>query len=266
MLGVFTVLPSNRMGRAPAVIGSALMILGVALFYYAYPCRWIGATCGAGLTDMTLPTAGLYFLGAATSLWALFVSVANFKTRNDPGGTAEITVNLEGETRVVEVDRSRLSGLGSVGFLGATPSNSVQTQTNTPDTTSDGGTSTETVRSPGGGVDDAEVLDTGAGSQSPEEPHTLQSREDHRRRESSVTSMSTSAGTGQPAQSDERASANAPRAESSTDGSQSSAADNYCGTCQHFRYEQSQDGLEPYCGLHEERMDSMEACKEWRAR
>ncbi|ESS11609.1 MAG: hypothetical protein A07HR60_01666 [uncultured archaeon A07HR60] len=268
MLGVFTVLPSSRTGRATAVVGSSLMVLGVALFYYAYPCHWIGATCGAGLTDMTFPTAGIYFLGAATSLWALFVSVANFKTRNDPGGTAEITVNLEGETRVVEVDRSRLSGLGSVGFLGATPSDPVQTQTNTPDTTSDGGTPTETVRSPGGGTDDAEVLDSGAGSQSLDESHTPQSREDNSRRESSVTSMSasTSVGTGQPGQSSERASANTPQAESARNNSQSSAADDYCGTCQHFRYEQSQDGLEPYCGLHEERMDSMDACEEWSAR
>lgn len=39
--------------------------------------------------------------------------------------------------------------------------------------------------------------------------------------------------------------------------------DTYCGNCTHFRYARTDDGMVPYCGLHGETMDDMEACDEW---
>jgi hypothetical protein len=169
-LGILSVLPSSRRNRATAVIGACVSLLGVVMFQYAYPCRWIGANCGVG-ADLTLPTVGVYFLGAITTFWCLFVGVATFKTRNDPGGTARLDVVKKGETRIVEVDRS--AGFGGVGLFGATPDGDVATQTNDGRDpsgraaaggsafSSDGGATTQDVRSPldGGDGSGAEFLD-----------------------------------------------------------------------------------------------------------
>jgi len=119
-LGVMTVLPADRNTRVAAIVGAAVMCLGVALFAYAYPNQWVGGP-HPELRDLTLPTAGLYFVGAATTLWSVFVGVANFKTRNDPGGTVTMEVTHKGETKVVEVDRAQLNRGGGVGLLGGTP-------------------------------------------------------------------------------------------------------------------------------------------------
>jgi len=124
-----TVLPADRRTRAAAVVGAAVMCLGVALFAHAYPHQWVGGP-SPELTDLTLPTAGLYFLGAATALWSVFVGVANFKTRNDPGGTVTMEVTHKGETKIIEVERDRIGGMGGVGLLGGTPDGDVETQTN----------------------------------------------------------------------------------------------------------------------------------------
>jgi MFS family permease len=226
-LGILSVLPSSRRNRAAAVIGAFVCLLGVAMFRYAYPCRWIGANCGVA-TDLTLPTVGVYFLGAITTFWCLFVGVATFKTRNDPGGTARLDVIRKGETRIVEVDRSR--GLGGIGFFGATPDGEVETQTNdgtgtrshpaAPDptpsgaattgavggsTVSDGGATTRDVRSPPDGGAEVVRNDDGGGT----EP------------------------------------------------------DRYCGNCEQFDYVRTDAGIQPYCGLHDELMDDMDACSEW---
>ncbi|MFC6826409.1 DUF7139 domain-containing protein [Halopelagius fulvigenes] len=165
-LGVFAVLPSDRLTKAAAVVGAAIALMGVVLFSHAYPCQWSGATCGQGLTELTLPTVAVYFLGTITTFWCLFVGVANFKTRNDPGGTATVEVTKKGETRYVEVERSR-GGLGGIGFLGGQPDGEVDTQTaansaadsgpaadpspSSPASTasmSDGGTDTQSLSSP----------------------------------------------------------------------------------------------------------------------
>lgn len=39
--------------------------------------------------------------------------------------------------------------------------------------------------------------------------------------------------------------------------------DSYCGNCTHFSYVRTNDGLQPYCGAHDEYMDDMEACQQW---
>ena len=125
-LGVVTVLPqSGRRVRVASVVGTAIALFGVLLFWEFYPMQWYGMA-----TDYTLPVSAIYFLGVLTTFWAVFTAVANFKTRNDPGGTVKLEVTKQGETRVVEVSneglRNRLSG---IGFLGSTPDGDAPTQT-----------------------------------------------------------------------------------------------------------------------------------------
>ncbi len=228
LLGVMAVLPADRSTYAASIVGGAVMCLGVALFAYAYPYHWVGGP-RPELTDLTLPTAGLFFLGAATALWSVFVGVANFKTRNDPGGTVTMEVTHKGETKVVEVSRGQLEN-GGVGLLGGTPDGDVETQTNRPGTTRTGptvgGRSSASVSD--GGSDAAEItspLDRDASS--PPASETL-----------------------------------SPDTPSSPDG----PGDAYCGNCERFDYVRTDDGMQPYCAHYDELMDDMEACEEWTPR
>lgn len=40
------------------------------------------------------------------------------------------------------------------------------------------------------------------------------------------------------------------------------SVDRYCGNCTHFEY-RGVDGMEPYCGYHNESMSDMQACDQW---
>ena len=233
-LGVMTVLPADRRTRVAAVVGAVIMALGVALFSQAYPNHWVGGP-RPELVDLTLPTAGVYFLGAATTMWSVFVCVANFKTRNDPGGTVTMEVTHRGETRVVEVDRNSVRGLGGVGLVGETPDGSVETQTSGASLgssgtagVSDGGDTTPDISSP---------LDGTA-----RRPPSSGRRE---------TTSSRPAAT--PAPQSRPTTADGP-------------GDVYCGNCAEFDYVRTEDGMAPYCGLHDERMEDMTACEEWTPR
>lgn len=42
--------------------------------------------------------------------------------------------------------------------------------------------------------------------------------------------------------------------------------DNYCGSCTHFEYVQTERGMQPYCGAHSEVMDNMDACADYTGR
>jgi hypothetical protein len=42
--------------------------------------------------------------------------------------------------------------------------------------------------------------------------------------------------------------------------------DQYCGSCQHFDYVRTDQGIQPYCGLYDDLMDDMDACDEWTPR
>ncbi len=165
LVGVFTVLPAGRTVRAAAAIGSTICLLGVVLFSHAYPHHWRGHG-----DELTLQVSAVYLLGLCIAFWCLFVAVANFKTRNDPGGTVEMNVTRRGKTKIVEVDGS--SGLGSVGFLGETPDGEIGTDDSSggstpvdagvtpspaPEPTGDGGSTTREIRSPPG--TDAEIVD-----------------------------------------------------------------------------------------------------------
>ena len=227
-LGIFAVLPSGRVTKAAAVVGAGIGIVGVALFTHAYPCRWSGSVCGAGKPDLTLATVGLYSLGVLLTFWCLFVGVANFKTRNDPGGTAEVNVTRGHETKYVPVERSSAGvATGGVGFLGGTPNGNVETQTgggtasDSGGTASDGGTKAGSITSP---LNDVKQSESGA-----------------------TPAVDAGSGPGSTAGRD-------------------AAGDVYCGNCAHFEYVRTDEGIQPYCGAHEELMDDMDPCGEWASR
>jgi hypothetical protein len=226
-LGISAVLPAERSTRAAAGIGASVAVLGVALFAHAYPCRWSGANCAPGMVDLTLPTVGVYFLGALTTFWCLFVGIANFKTRNDPGGTVTMEVTRQGETKVIEVNRSKARGSVGLGGSSSTPTASVGTQV------SDGGSDHDDIH---------EV--TSVSSSSPASGGHGSGGGD----------TATASGGGEVWQS--------PAAtDTSTD-----AADRYCGNCEHFEYVRTERGIQPYCDFHDGVMADMDACEDWSGR
>ncbi|WP_435195760.1 DUF7139 domain-containing protein [Natronomonas sp. EA1] len=214
-LGVVTVLPQAGLRlRAVAVSGSAVALAGVVAFTAVYPSQWYGMA-----TDYTLPVVAIYFLGTITTFWCLFVAVANFKTRNDPGGTVRLEITKEGQTKVVEVSNDKLKqGLGGIGLLGATPDGSAETQTG--GTAQSGGQPGGTAQTDGAGA----VAAPGRPRQAPDIQDDAELLED-------------------------------PRPEP--------RGDVYCGNCEHFSYLRTEEGLQPYCGLHTETMSDMDACDEW---
>ncbi|GAB3319591.1 DUF7139 domain-containing protein [Haloplanus salinarum] len=228
-LGISAVLPAERSTRAAAGIGASVAVLGVALFSHAYPCRWSGANCAPGMVDLTLPTAGVYFLGALTTFWCLFVGIANFKTRNDPGGTVTMEVTRQGETKVIEVDRSTSRGGVGLGGSASGPTATVGAEV------SDGGADEDDIR---------EVATVSSGSEStgtssPQSPPSPSGPTDA----TDETWKSTAA------------------TDATTD-----AADRYCGNCEHFEYVRTERGIQPYCGYHDGVMADMDACEDWRSR
>ncbi|WP_128906531.1 DUF7139 domain-containing protein [Halorubrum amylolyticum] len=258
LLGVMTVLPADRNTRVAAIVGAAVMCLGVALFAYAYPQQWVGGP-RPELTDLTLPTAGLYFVGAATTLWSVFVGVANFKTRNDPGGTVTMEVTHKGETKVIEVDRADLNRGGGVGLLGGTPDGDVETQTNRraasgagPD--SAGAESAAEPRSAGGSQSSGGVRAPGTGSAGVSDGGATGT--DIR------SPLDGDGGTdpGGPSGPDR------PVTPGVSPEARDGPGDTYCGNCAQFDYVRTEEGMQPYCGHHDELMDDMDACEEWTPR
>jgi len=237
LLGTMTVLPRPSLTvRAAGFVGGGISLVGVVLFNNVYPVDWVG---GSGDTSMTLVVSAVYFLGALVTTWCLFVAVANFKARNDPGGTVKLEITKEGETRVVEVSNDELRGkLGGIGVLGGTPDGNVETQTNRSgsrdQSTSTTGRSTSTTgRSTSSSG--RSRRDAGTGSRS------------GRRDAQGVTDGG----------------ATTDDAEFLTDEPTEPLGDTYCGNCARFRYARTDEGMAPYCGYHGERMDDMEACDEW---
>jgi hypothetical protein len=224
LLGTMVALPrASRELQAAAAIGAAVCLVGVVLFARWYPVDWVG---GSGNTSMTLVVSATYFAGAIVTSWCLFTAVANFKARNDPGGTISLEITKEGETRVVEVSNDDLRGrLSGIGMLGGTPDGEAETQTNR----SDGGSAASpSSRSPG----------TARGGASPTDGGTEETADI---REPGITDD----------------------AEFLDEGPTEPVNDTYCGNCAYFRYARTDDGLVPYCGLHSEGMEDMEACEEW---
>jgi hypothetical protein len=258
-LGVLTILPSKTRTRAAAVVGASIAVLGVGMFWHAYPCQWSGSNCGAGLMDLTLPTVGVYFFGLITTFWWLFVGIANFKTRNAPGGTVRMEVTRQGETKVVEVPKP---GAGSVGLFGSQPDGGVETQTGT-EGTGDGASWSSAMFSP---TSSSASSSAASSSSSPSTSSTA-------RPARASPAASTTASDGGASAADIRS----PLDGSGDDGTEflpnpgdepkpRQVGDTYCGNCQHFDYVRTDAGIKPYCGLHDDLMDDMDACEEWTRR
>jgi len=300
--GVFTILPSSDRVKAAAALGAGISVLGVALFWYAYPTHWAGYG-----RNLTAPVTAVYFLGMTTSVWCLFVGVANFKRRNDPGGTITLEVLVgDGESQTVEVspddvgpdgtvDLQSGSG-GSVGLFGGTPDPSVETQTNTPRPTESRGSSLDdggvTSNADGGATSNASGGSSGAsttrsaasasggGSTATTDGRgSLAGGHDHdhdRGQDRGQGHAHAPTGQGRRANADTAAPTDGGvendglRTPSGGDGQVISSrehaeqvADRYCGNCKHFRYVRTDEGMQPYCGFHGEQMDDMEACADW---
>jgi len=160
-VGLFVMLPTSRLTRATIAIGASLTVFAVALFTHAYPMQWPGAP--AANPALALTTLALYFVGAITTGWCLFVSIATFKTRKSPGGAAEMRITEEGTVRLVEQAGTNMPAVGGVGMFGTDPDGDVPTQTGNASTestsarqaASDGGSTTI-----GSAADDGEIIES----------------------------------------------------------------------------------------------------------
>ncbi|MFC7136040.1 DUF7139 domain-containing protein [Halobaculum litoreum] len=251
-LGVLVVMPTSPRTQAAAVVGAGVAVLGVALFAHAYPCHWSGARCAGTYADLTLPTAGVYFLGAFTTFWCLFTGVANFKARNNPGGTVSLEVTREGETKVIEVPKATAEeirgakgvtgSVGGVGLLGSTPDGSVETQTNRPEMKQRRATERAQAATAGSAGASSTASDGGAST-------------------ADITPLADDG----PSAASSTAPSGPAAGDRPTERSQS-PGDSYCGSCGHFQYVRTDQGMQPYCGLHDDLMDDMEACDDWSPR
>ena len=221
LLGVFVLLPASRRVRGAAVIATGVALLGVALFRHAYPYQWVEAA-----PLLALATTAVYFFGVVTTFWCLFVGLATFKTRNDPGGTARMEITQEGTIRLVEKSQST-GGLGGIGLFGTEPDGSVETQTNAP------------KRSLGDDGPSAAVSDGG----------------------STATDGLTEVQTGGPAMGSNRDGGPGDAMSDST--AHRTQPDSYCGNCRHFEYVTVDGEPEPYCEYHGEELENMDACSSW---
>ncbi|MEF8784382.1 MAG: hypothetical protein V5A45_00500 [Haloarculaceae archaeon] len=239
-VGIFTVLPAGRATRGAAAIGASLAVLGVALFGYAYPYDWVASN-----PAMAVVTTLLYSVGTLVTFWCLFVGVATFKTRTDPGGSARLEITDEGTVRVVS-DDTNIPGMGGIGLFGREPDGDVDTQTNqqddgddtlvpepTVDETTPTGSQSRNTRSESGRPTPA---GDGAGAvEAPETPTTQR-----------------------PEQPPAAASADVRQAVA-----ERGSPDRYCGNCSHFEYVRADGEITPYCGVHDELMEDMDACRQW---
>jgi hypothetical protein len=225
-VGIFTVLPASRTQRAAAAIGASLAVLGVMLFRAVYWEGWYGAS---GMpTTATVGVIVVYFAGTITTFWCLFVAVATFKRRNDPGGTVTLTLTEGGRTRTVEVAEDSVeearAAFGGVGVFGG-----VDDPADDRPETPNSGSST-----------------TGTGSAGP-----------------AATPGAAATSDGGAAASNDISSPLDDDSELVDEPAPSQPADHYCGNCTHFEYVRTDQGFQPYCGFHDDLMDDMEACEQW---
>ena len=276
-LGIVTILPAGRTTRGAALIGASIAVFGVALFAYAYPCQWIGNTCATGGPNLTLPTAGVYFLGTLTTFWCLFTGVANFKTRNDPGGTVRMEIrNITRQGDGGDDDSGDgFGGLGGVGFFGTDPDGDVATQTNAPGSapaggaaaTSDGGATTERLASPLDEPTTTQQATTGTDGATTK-PSTTTTEATSSATQSSTPDQSrstTNSGVDRVSPKASRGPTTTASGRSDEAGSENSI-DRYCGSCAQFKYVRTDSGIKPYCAHHDELMDDMESCDAWEPR
>ncbi|MFB6311748.1 MAG: hypothetical protein ABEH64_11290 [Salinirussus sp.] len=123
LVGIFAVLPASRATRATAAIGASLCGFGTALFVSAYPMHWLGSN-----PSLAVFTLLVYGTGALLTVWSLFLALATFNRRQDPGGTARMRVTEEGRLELI-ADTAEHVGRGAVGLFGRGPDGTVPTQT-----------------------------------------------------------------------------------------------------------------------------------------
>jgi hypothetical protein len=99
LLAVVIVLPARTRARIGVVAGSLLLVLGVGLFWQAYPDDWLGPAGAA------FEATAIYALGGAVALSFVFSTLATFRRRNSPAGTVTLEVTRDGGTETVEVSR-----------------------------------------------------------------------------------------------------------------------------------------------------------------
>ncbi len=220
-VGIFAVLPASRPTRAAASIGASLAGFGVALFVFAYPNSWL-----ANDPPLAIATTLIYGLGTLITFWCMFLALATFKRRSDPGGTARMEVTEEGRLRIISDTTSRASsaGFGAVGLFGKGPDGDVATQTNMGG--SAGGSSTS------GDGDEGVVLEQSNPTPSADGAGAIEAPE-----ETADEVVEAVSNRGRP--------------------------DEYCGNCAHFDYVRADGELTPYCGFHDELMEDMDACDQW---
>lgn len=231
LLGVFALLPASRRVRGAAVIGTGVALLGVALFRHAYPYQWVEST-----PLLALATTTVYFFGVVTTFWCLFVGLATFKTRNDPGGMARMEITEEGTIELVEKSQSS-GGLGGIGLFGKEPDGSVETQTNLSGSASGGGLGTSAAVSDGGSAASNGLSEVGTSE--------------------AQTASRNSATTPRTNRTSE------PEDKMSNSTARSTQPDSYCGNCRHFEYVTVNGEPEPHCQYHGEKLENMDACSSW---
>lgn len=236
-VGIFTVLPAGRATRGAAAIGASLALLGVALFGYAYPYNWVAAN-----PAMAVVTTLLYSVGTLVTFWCLFVGVATFKTRTDPGGSARLEITDEGTIKVVS-DDTTIPGMGGVGLFGREPDGDVDTQTNRED-------------------DDEETL-----VPEPTMDETTPNQDPSPGTPSGPRPAGDGAGAVEPAPHGATAGQQTTPAAADADVQRAvqerGSPDRYCGNCSHFEYVRADGDIAPYCGFHDELMEDMDACRQW---
>ena len=293
LLGVFAVLPASRSIRGAAIVGTGITAIGVAMFQHVYPYDWVTAA-----PLLTLATTAVYFFGVVTIFWCLFVALATFKTRNDPGGTARMEITRQGTIQLVEEARS-LGRFGGVGLFGTDLDGEVETQTNreTASTGHDGATVTSGATRADSDVtdddgspaadrrpDDArrdratqtertqtERFDRDAGSQTDSLDRgtdVFAGDADTATGHSGGPQTEPSADGGEVIEGDGTATGGAAFSndflDSTSDGDEDEdAVEAYCGNCRHFEYVMEDGESTPYCQLHERTMDDLDACSSW---
>jgi hypothetical protein len=110
LCGVVAVLPASTRARIGVVVGAALNVVGVALFWHAYPGQWTRTA-----DSLAFETAMVYGLGGAIALWFVFTAVATAHIRNNPHGTVTLELVQQGSTRTVQVSRDKYDALVSDG-------------------------------------------------------------------------------------------------------------------------------------------------------
>lgn len=233
-VGMFVVMPAQNTARAAAAIGASLAGFGVLLFTYAYPDRWLAAD-----PPVALATTAIYSLGTLITFWCLFISIATFNRRNDPGGTARVEMTEEGNIRVIRTTEVGHGG-GSVGLFGRDPDGSVPTQTNEEAVTQSQSASKSRQTHPGSDYSQSQPQSTtNSHQQTPGQP--------------TPTSDGAGAVTDDALVDDDILEATKERGK----------PDRYCGNCSQFEYVRADGNIAPYCGLREELMDDMDACDDW---